>query len=178
MICLYIYLFIYIQRRFSILEKIHVSQNSTDDHTRPEEIQVYEDFVIEETFQYEDDCDDNDFSYPGTRAEKPHRKLQGDNRPLSPCREIAQRLNPSKSTQSGHPKLQTSDPLALGRRPMLAPLYLPTVTATCTSQPTPKQRKKKIQILLLLNAYPIAYVLLWIPGLANRVFESLGYSAR
>jgi len=32
-------------------------------------------------------------------------------------------------------------------------------------------RNKKIQRALLLNAYPIAYILLWLPGLVNRLVE-------
>lgn len=34
-----------------------------------------------------------------------------------------------------------------------------------------RARNKKIQHALLLNAYPIAYVLLWLPGLVNRFVE-------
>jgi hypothetical protein len=34
-----------------------------------------------------------------------------------------------------------------------------------------RARNKKIQRALLLNAYPIAYVLLWLPGLINRFVE-------
>ncbi|KAJ3538010.1 hypothetical protein NM208_g6090 [Fusarium decemcellulare] len=32
--------------------------------------------------------------------------------------------------------------------------------------------------MLLLNGYPIAYIILWIPGMANRLAESLGTSPR
>ncbi|KAF2790179.1 hypothetical protein K505DRAFT_218067, partial [Melanomma pulvis-pyrius CBS 109.77] len=34
-----------------------------------------------------------------------------------------------------------------------------------------KARNKKIQLALLLNAYPIAYILLWLPGFINRFVE-------
>jgi hypothetical protein len=34
-----------------------------------------------------------------------------------------------------------------------------------------RARNKKVQRALLLNAYPIAYVLLWLPGLINRFVE-------
>ncbi|KAJ4188293.1 hypothetical protein NW767_011955 [Fusarium falciforme] len=30
--------------------------------------------------------------------------------------------------------------------------------------------------MLLLNGYPIAYIILWIPGMANRLAESVGTS--
>ena len=34
-----------------------------------------------------------------------------------------------------------------------------------------------IQKMLLLNAYPLAYIILWIPGLANRLYEATGRSS-
>lgn len=37
---------------------------------------------------------------------------------------------------------------------------------------------QKIQKALLMNAYPIAYVILWIPGLANRFVELSGETSR
>jgi hypothetical protein len=37
---------------------------------------------------------------------------------------------------------------------------------------------RKIQKLLLLNAYPIAYVVLWIPGILNRIVEATGHKSR
>lgn len=40
--------------------------------------------------------------------------------------------------------------------------------------PAPPNLKK----MLLLNGYPIAYIILWIPGMANRLVESLGTSPR
>jgi hypothetical protein len=33
-----------------------------------------------------------------------------------------------------------------------------------------------IEKVLLLNAYPLLYIILWIPGLANRLAEALGHS--
>jgi len=34
-----------------------------------------------------------------------------------------------------------------------------------------------IQRVLLLNAYPLAYIILWIPGIANRLIEATGHSS-
>jgi hypothetical protein len=39
--------------------------------------------------------------------------------------------------------------------------------------PPPNIRK-----MLLMNGYPIAYIILWIPGIANRLAESVGESPR
>jgi hypothetical protein len=35
-------------------------------------------------------------------------------------------------------------------------------------------RYKAIQRALLLNAYPLAYIILWLPGIANRLIEATG----
>ncbi|KAK0471305.1 hypothetical protein IW261DRAFT_1512497 [Armillaria novae-zelandiae] len=39
-------------------------------------------------------------------------------------------------------------------------------------------QQKQISRMLLLNAYPIAYILLWIPGICNRLVEASGHSSR
>jgi hypothetical protein len=35
-----------------------------------------------------------------------------------------------------------------------------------------------VKKMLLMNGYPLAYVILWIPGIANRLAESVGQSPR
>ena len=35
-----------------------------------------------------------------------------------------------------------------------------------------------IEKVLLLNAYPLLYIILWIPGLANRLAEATGHSSK
>ena len=35
-----------------------------------------------------------------------------------------------------------------------------------------------IRKMLLLNAYPLAYIILWLPGIANRLIEATGHSSR
>ncbi|KAJ8496326.1 hypothetical protein ONZ45_g12502 [Pleurotus djamor] len=39
-------------------------------------------------------------------------------------------------------------------------------------------RYKAIQRILLLNAYPFFYILLWMPGLANRLIEASGHKSK
>ncbi|KAF9489752.1 hypothetical protein BDN71DRAFT_1511848 [Pleurotus eryngii] len=39
-------------------------------------------------------------------------------------------------------------------------------------------RYKAVQRILLLNAYPFFYIILWIPGLANRIVEASGHSSK
>jgi len=38
-------------------------------------------------------------------------------------------------------------------------------------------RLHAIQKMLLLNAYPLAYIILWIPGIANRLYEATGHES-
>jgi hypothetical protein len=52
---------------------------------------------------------------------------------------------------------------------------------TSHKKPVPNSvaaKTRQIQKLLLLNAYPIAYVLLWIPGILNRIVEATGHKSR
>lgn len=37
-----------------------------------------------------------------------------------------------------------------------------------------QQRKQAVRKMLLLNGYPILYVVLWMPGMATRIWESFG----
>lgn len=37
-----------------------------------------------------------------------------------------------------------------------------------------RQRKQAVRKMLLLNGYPILYVILWIPGMATRIWEAFG----
>lgn len=37
--------------------------------------------------------------------------------------------------------------------------------------------EREIKKMLLLNGYPIAYVVLWIPGITNRIMEATGYTS-
>jgi hypothetical protein len=40
---------------------------------------------------------------------------------------------------------------------------------------TTKQHKTSIEKAMLLNAYPVFYILLWIPGIANHIAEAAGH---
>jgi hypothetical protein len=57
----------------------------------------------------------------------------------------------------------------------------PSFATTMTAEPgkeyrrnQTRQRYKEIKRMLLLNGYPLLYVILWIPGIINRVFEATG----
>lgn len=55
----------------------------------------------------------------------------------------------------------------------------PTSSNETTASEFPKRRQtrkmeREIKRMLLLNAYPIMYVILWIPGLVNRFMEATG----
>jgi hypothetical protein len=62
----------------------------------------------------------------------------------------------------------------------------PTVVETiaATAQPaSPIQRRtrdveREIRKMLLLNAYPVLYIILWAPGLLNRLVEATGNKSR
>jgi hypothetical protein len=43
---------------------------------------------------------------------------------------------------------------------------------------TDNSQYQAIQKILLLNGYPFAYIILWIPGIINRLFEVSGHPSR
>ncbi|KAF9003677.1 G protein-coupled glucose receptor regulating Gpa2-domain-containing protein [Cyathus striatus] len=45
-------------------------------------------------------------------------------------------------------------------------------------EPVLDPRHRSVQRILLLNAYPLAYIILWIPGIANRLVELSGHTSR
>ncbi len=59
-------------------------------------------------------------------------------------------------------------------KPSFETQYHPSSVIT----PHPHDRQKYLSKILLLNAYPIAYIVLWIPGLCNRLVEASGHTSR
>lgn len=61
-----------------------------------------------------------------------------------------------------------------------APMARPVTATTArgpeaqASPPHAKRVEKEVKRMLLMNAYPILYVLLWIPGLVNRLLQAAG----
>jgi hypothetical protein len=112
-------------------------------------------------------------------------------RPSSPIKYIAQTINPARSVPKSATcvrPLLTRDPLAIVRRQRQYGTTT-SVTSVPSSQPAPPQAKPPtlnsiqaqehfVRKLLLLNTYPIMYVLLWVPGVANRFFELSGHSSK
>ncbi|EUC50283.1 hypothetical protein COCMIDRAFT_82260 [Bipolaris oryzae ATCC 44560] len=52
------------------------------------------------------------------------------------------------------------------------------LTGTLYNGATSRNVEKEIQRMLLLNAYPILYVILWAPGLINRLVEASGHKSK
>lgn len=56
-------------------------------------------------------------------------------------------------------------------------------TVTTGNESTPFETSRmpaapNVRKMLLMNGYPLAYIILWIPGIANRLAESVGKSPR
>lgn len=63
--------------------------------------------------------------------------------------------------------------------------YTSSITTSSTITPfnyaheaSVARKQAEIQKVLLLNAYPIAYIILWLPGIVNRFYELSGNSSR
>jgi hypothetical protein len=57
-----------------------------------------------------------------------------------------------------------------------------TVIETAGAKPSGSKRTKnverEIKKMLLLNAYPMLYIILWTPGIINRLVEAAGHKSR
>lgn len=132
--------------------------------------------------------DKNYYTFPSP-AEIEKAKEDRAKPPLSPFRQIKLTIHPHLSEESRNSELHrrpsnattspllTRDPLALIRRPRPAQ-HVSSAEALHSPISTLKARERLIQRLLFLNGYPIGYVLLWIPGLANRFAELNGQKSR
>lgn len=141
--------------------------------------------------------------HPSDVQKARHPSGRSDSPPLSPFRVVKQTFHSNATSsekihstggashsESSNPflpkrsSLMTRDPLALVRRPQQLPAaqyahkHGNLATAAPTIPPASEfwERERRIQKLLLLNAYPIGYVLLWVPGILNRLLELGGKS--
>ncbi|KAH6638397.1 G protein-coupled glucose receptor regulating Gpa2-domain-containing protein [Boeremia exigua] len=110
---------------------------------------------------------------------------------------FARKLTIDTTTQGTHDQLRTNSPsddnitspdetfvlVDLEKGPA-SKTAEPIFTSSPINRVMTKVEKSKIKIdreiwkMLLLNMYPVTYLILWIPGIANRIAESMGHSVR
>lgn len=77
-----------------------------------------------------------------------------------------------------HTKQNISYPVKTNTQGITATTTITTTTAPGIPTPALNSHSEKIEReikkMLLLNGYPICYVILWIPGIANRIMEASG----
>lgn len=192
---LYAYLFIYIHRHFSSLRSNtapNKNSNTSDQASQSSEESGLSGITIHEEFEIVDEPFDAwwDKQIPASEMQyfdlEPSASQDGISKagavsPLpSPFKTIKQNFHENVSrnqTTESIPLLKTRDPLAIIRRPP-PPNVSTTIQVAPSAVATLWEREKYIQKLLLLNAYPIAYVILWIPGISNRFVELTGNKVR
>ncbi|KAH6707519.1 hypothetical protein BKA61DRAFT_678917 [Leptodontidium sp. MPI-SDFR-AT-0119] len=194
-ICLYTYLFIYIHRHFASLRSCSSPNDNRNTSEQMSEssgesglsgITIYEEFeIVDEPFDawWDVQIPTSEMEYFDLSPPRSNdAKEAASSPPLAPLEIIKQNFHPYAQTGSNRPNettpfLKTRDPLAIVRR-------LPPPNVSTTIQVTPSvaatlwSREIDIQKLLLLNAYPIGYIILWIPGIANRFVELSGHRVR
>lgn len=204
-ICLFTYLFLYMHRHFSSLRSIDEINALKEDTHRFEErtysnkedgsdgILVYNEFEISEEpidlywGSIAVEAHKNEFFSPHPN-DLPQTQIERTTPPPSPFKVIKKTFYPhtsenpeSSNTFSNKTNestlLLTRDPLALIRRPPPTNLTT-TVTSAIPPRNLIKAREAHIQKLLLFNAYPVAYIILWIPGILNRFIELTGHKSR
>ncbi|KAK3670410.1 hypothetical protein LTR78_009650 [Recurvomyces mirabilis] len=90
--------------------------------------------------------------------------------------ELPERSHTQGSSSSQH-ESQTDEQTAYSTC-QTAPILSPNKSAATTSSTKPAYVRptSDLRRMLLLNGYPILYILLWIPGIMNRVWEAFGTS--
>lgn len=198
-ICLYAYLFIYIHRHFASLRAGTSPNNNTNDSEQMSGssggsnlsgIEVYEEFeIMDEPFDawWDVQIPSSEMEYFDLAPSRRNSTKSTDSPPPSPLKIIKQNFNSDPANASSQsrpnemtersPLLKTRDPLAIVRRPP-PPNVSTTIEVAAPSTETFWSKEIYVQKLLLLNAYPIAYVILWIPGIANRFVELSGHRVR
>ncbi|KAH7371869.1 G protein-coupled glucose receptor regulating Gpa2-domain-containing protein [Cadophora sp. MPI-SDFR-AT-0126] len=198
-ICFYAYLFIYVHRHFASLRAgsspKHNSSTSeqvsgTSGDSNPSGITVYEEFeIVDEPFDawWDVQIPSTEMEYFDLPSSRRNSAKSTDSPPPSPLKIIKQNFNTNPEDSQFQTKsdgatektslLKTRDPLAIVRRPP-PPNVSTTIEVGHPSRELLWSKEMYIQKLLLLNAYPIAYVILWIPGISNRFVELTGHRVR
>lgn len=168
-------------------------ERASSTHDTLNGIYVYNEFEISEEpndmyWNSTTPKDEKSDYFPSHPKDVPQTQNDRTTPPPSPFKVIKQTFYPhasegaSSSSATAHKAnestaLLTRDPLALVRRP--PPTYLTTtISPTVPLRSTIKARETHIQKLLLFNAYPVAYIILWIPGILNRFIELTGHKSR
>ncbi|KAE9364457.1 hypothetical protein N431DRAFT_519914 [Stipitochalara longipes BDJ] len=187
-ICLFTYLFIYVHIYFSSMRSIDELNALEGDTDRFEEraykgddlngIHVYNEFEISE--------EPIDVYWASTAAEErntrffpshPTNQPQVENERKTPTALSSQSLSKISNRITESTPLLTRDLLALIRRPPPSNLTI-TISHTTPLRSAIKAREAHIQKLPLFNAYPVAYIILWIPEILNRFIELTGHKSR
>lgn len=155
-LCTYIYVFIYMRRRLRPHDRSRPSSSTADD------------------LDYEKH-DTRDRAVLAGCGATPRISLD-EMEPRPTCRQENHHRRVSSFSFARTLHLATADDthtlIAISKPPHTT---ITPVSTPPTPKPTPDPAIFKI---LLLNIYPITYLLLWLPGIANRVAESAGCQVR
>ncbi|GME64580.1 Glucose receptor Git3 [Neofusicoccum parvum] len=154
-ICIYIYVFVYMRKRLSYLQE------------------------TSRTYSYDYGRDLHDLS---TRLENQDYKDPSSPQPML----VDEEAPAPGSTPTPPPTKPQSKLLGVNTGLSTASASLPSPLSPLPPSPNPagprrrKRRQSKsvereIWRMLLLNAYPIMYVVLWMPGIVNRIVEATGH---
>ena len=106
--------------------------------------------------------------------------------PLTPCESRRGSTNtgppiPGTSIQGVDVGEQQDNRLFRQNKPSRAPYWLSRISGLRTSRAgndlSADARYLTVQRALLLNAYPLAYIMLWLPDIVNRLIEATGHSS-
>lgn len=135
----------------------------------------------------------NDLAPSPSRPDPIHVDAASPVRPVSPLDNATATYQPITTPRrpsvplspTSAPAVSTTSfqPLVLDHRPSMPAVgaNLNRISATSVSSVARRQSRqveREIKRMLLLNAYPVMYVILWIPGIVNRLLEATGHKSK
>jgi hypothetical protein len=181
-LCTYAFVFIYMSRRLKPRNLSNISSSIPDDLDYDKIQHTHDNAILAgcgstPRLSVEDRPDRDLWDSQDLRRAR-HRSSFSFSRPSQPDTTSGTISNPAvivTPTSSDKPSpIETFDLVDLKKPP-------PPLT---TMSPYPAQRPKvsradrEIWKMLFLNMYPVTYLILWIPGIANRIAEAMGQEIR
>jgi hypothetical protein len=184
-LCTYVFVFTYMSRRLKPQTLSNISSSIPDDLDYDKIQPTHDDAVLAgcgatPRLSAEDTVETNS-SYPQEAKRYRHRSSFSFSRPLQIDTTTGDKHNPAVHVTASSP--DDVSPTSPAETFTLVDLKkpIPPISALPPYQPSrPKASRvdREIWKMLFLNMYPVTYLILWIPGIANRIAEAMGHDSR
>mgnify|MGYP004509168237 CR=1 FL=1 len=184
-LCTYIYVFVYMSRRLRPQGLSNPSSSIPDDLDYEKiDSRTRDDAVLAGCSATPRISLDEAAERPDAGQSKKHRRAVSS---FSFARKLQVDTTPNLSHDNDHTTTPQTDDIASSEDTHVLVdlekgLKEPSITALPIRRATRPDTKTKVDReiwkMLLLNMYPVTYLILWLPGIANRIAEGIGHEVR